>query len=188
MKKITLLLSSTLLLVSINLQAALPADSVWQLHANITEQNGKTLALKELAGKPRLVSMFYSSCPYMCPLIIDTALAVQHGLSTQERKKLSVIMISIDPKKDTPKVLQALMVKRKLNPNEWILARTDEKDVRSIAALLNIRYRELEGGDFNHTSVLILTDAQGRIIARTEKMGMQPEPEFIAAVKQELSK
>ncbi len=188
MKKITLLLSSTLLLVSINLQAALPADSVWQLNANITEQNGKTLALKELAGKPRLVSMFYSSCPYMCPLIIDTALAIQHGLSTQERKKLSVIMISIDPKKDTPKVLQALMAKRKLNPNEWILARTDEKDVRSIAALLNIRYRELEGGDFNHTSVIILIDAQGRIIARTEKMGMQPEPEFIAAVKQELSK
>ena len=167
-------------------KATLPADSVWQLNANITQQNGKTIALKELAGKPRLVSMFYSSCPYMCPLIIDTALAVQHGLSTQEREKLSVIMISIDPRKDTPKVLQALMASRKLNPNEWILARTDEKDVRSIAALLNIRYRELEGGDFNHTSVLILIDAQGRIIARTEKMGTQPEPEFLAAVKKAL--
>jgi len=163
-------------------KASLPADSVWQLNAHITDQNGKTIALKELAGKPRLVSMFYSSCPYMCPLIIDTGLAVQHNLSTQERAKLGVLMISIDPKKDTPKVLQALMTKRKLNPNEWILARANEKDVRSIAALLNIRYRELEGGDFNHTSVLILIDAQGRIIARTEKMGMQPEPEFLAAV------
>ena len=97
-------------------------------------------------------------------------------------------MISIDPKKDTPKVLQALMTKRKLNPNEWTLARADEKDVRAIAALLNIRYRELEGGDFNHTSVLILIDAQGRIIARTEKMGTQPEPEFLLAVHKLLKK
>ncbi len=171
-----------LLVVTSSAKASFPADSVWQLNAHITDQNGKTIALKELAGKPRLLSMFYSSCPYMCPLIIDTALAVQHDLSAQEREKLGVLMISIDPKKDTPKVLLELMTKRKLNPKEWTLARANEKDVRSIAALLNIRYRELEGGDFNHTSVLILIDAQGRIIARTEKMGTQPEPEFLATV------
>jgi protein SCO1 len=179
--KIALIIFAILFAAS-PVKAVLPADSVWQLNAHITDQNGKTIALKELAGKPRLLSMFYSSCPYMCPLIIDAGLAVQHNLSAQERAKLGVLMISIDPKKDTPEVLQALMDKRKLNPNEWILARASEKDVRSIAALLNIRYRELEGGDFNHTSVLILIDAQGRIIARTEKMGAQPEPEFLAAV------
>lgn len=179
--KIMLIIFALLFAIS-PAKAALPADSIWQLDAQITDQNGKTIALKELAGKPRLLSMFYSSCPYMCPLIIDTGLAVQHNLSVAERAKLGVLMISIDPKKDTPKVLQALMTKRKLNPNEWTLARADEKDVRAIAALLNIRYRELEGGDFNHTSVLILIDAQGRIIARTEKMGTQPEPEFMAAV------
>lgn len=179
--KIMLIIFALLFAIS-PAKAALPADSIWQLDAQITDQNGKTIALKELAGKPRLLSMFYSSCPYMCPLIIDTGLAVQHNLSVAEHAKLGVLMISIDPKKDTPKVLQALMTKRKLNPNEWTLARADEKDVRAIAALLNIRYRELEGGDFNHTSVLILIDAQGRIIARTEKMGTQPEPEFMAAV------
>lgn len=176
------LIFAVLLAMAMPVLAALPADSVWQLNAKITEQNGKTISIQDLAGKPRLVSMFYSSCPFMCPLIIDTAKAVQHDLSVQEREKLGVLMISIDPKKDTTKVLLELMTKRKLNPNEWTLARADEKDVRSIAALLNIRYRELEGGDFNHTSVLILIDAQGRIIARTEKMGTQPEPEFLLAV------
>jgi protein SCO1/2 len=176
------LLFAVLICISLPVAAALPADSVWQLKATITAQNDKIIPLKDLAGKPRLVSMFYSSCPYMCPLIIDTARAVQHDLSAQERAKLGVVMISIDPKIDTPAVLQALMTKRKLDSKEWILARAAEKDVRSIAAVLNIRYRELEGGDFNHTSVLILIDAQGRIIARTEKMGAQPEPEFLLAV------
>lgn len=178
--KIALVILALLVAIS-QVKAALPTDSVWQLQATITEQNGKRIALKDLAGKPHLVSMFYSSCPYMCPLIIDTAKAVQHDLSPQERVKLGVLLISIDPKNDTPAVLQALMSKRKLDPKQWVLARAEEKDVRSIAALLNIRYRELEGGDFNHTSVLILIDAQGRIIARTEKMGAQIEPEFLAA-------
>lgn len=188
MKKIILAVSATLLFAAANVQAALPSDSIWQLNANITQQDGKTMPLLNMAGKPRMVSMFYSSCPYMCPLIIDTALAVEHNLSAQERAKLNVLFVSIDPKRDTPAVLKALMQKRKLDETRWIFAKAPEADVRSLAAVLNIRYRELEGGDFNHTSVLILLDAQGRVLARTESMGMQPEPEFIAAVKKALSK
>ena len=92
-----------ILAIAMPVLAELPADSVWQLNAKITEQNGKTISIQDLAGKPRLVSMFYSSCPFMCPLIIDTAKAVQHDLSVQEREKLGVLMISIDPKKDTTK-------------------------------------------------------------------------------------
>ena len=109
-------------------------------------------------------------------------------MSVQERAKLNVLFVSIDPKRDTPEVLKALMQKSKLDETRWTFAKAPEADVRSLAAVLNIRYRELEGGDFNHTSVLILLDAQGRILARTESMGMQPEPEFIAAVKKALSK
>jgi protein SCO1/2 len=71
--------------------------------------------LASLAGKPRLVSMFYSSCPYMCPLIIDTALAVQHDLSKQQQAKLGIVLFSIDPKHDSPEVLQSLMQKRRLD-------------------------------------------------------------------------
>jgi protein SCO1 len=149
MKNKIALIIFTLMFATSPAKAILPADSVWQLNAKITEQNGKTIALKELAGKPRLVSMFYSSCPYMCPLIIDTALAVEHNLSTQERAKLGVLFISIDPKRDTPDVLNALMQKRKLDYSRWMLARASEADVRKVAAVLNIRYRELDGGDFN---------------------------------------
>lgn len=162
--------------------AALPADSVWQLNAGLTRQDGKQLHLADLAGKPRLVSMFYSSCPYMCPLIIDTALAVQHDLSKQEQLQLGIVMISIDPEHDRPEVLQSLMHKRRLDDRTWMLASADGRTVRQIAALLGIRYRQLEGGGFNHTSVLILIDAEGRIVARTEKMGAPADPEFLSAV------
>ncbi len=188
MKKNYAFLFTALLFASVSLQAALPDDSIWQLNVNITQQDGKILPLKNLAGQPRLVSMFYSSCSYMCPLIIDTALAVEHNLPQQERAKLGVVFISIDPKRDTPAVLKALMQKRKLDDTHWIFAHASATDVRRVAAVLNIRYRELEGGDFNHTSALLLVDGQGRIVARTETMGTQPDPEFLAAVQQELLK
>ena len=53
--------------------------------------------------------------------------------------------------------------------------------------MLGIRYRQLEGGDFNHTSAMILLDRSGRIVARTENLGPVPDPDFLAAVKRTLA-
>ncbi len=37
----------------------------------------------------------------------------------------------------------------------------DREVIRAIAGLLGIRYRELADGEFNHTPVLVLLDADG---------------------------
>jgi protein SCO1/2 len=55
--------------------------------------------------------------------------------------------------------------------------------VRQVAAVLGIRYRQLADGEFNHTSALVLVDARGRILARTETLGSKPDPAFVAAVR-----
>ena len=54
---------------------------------------------------------------------------------------------------------------------------------RDVAGVLGVRYRQLADGGFNHSSALILLDADGRILARTEKIGSQPDPDFVAAVR-----
>ena len=56
-----------------------------------------------------------------------------------------------------------------------------------VAALLGVRYRELADGEFNHSSALVLLDAQGRVVARTERLGPVPDPAFLAAVKSTLA-
>jgi protein SCO1/2 len=122
----------------------------------------------------------------MCPLLVDSGKAVQNKLSSAQRARLGLLFISMDPKRDTPKALAALVASRKLDGN-WTLARPAEADVRAIAGVLGVRYRQLADGDFNHTSALLLLDADGRILARTEKLGGVPDPEFLAAVRQAAS-
>ena len=164
----------------------LPSDSILQLGDTFTAQDGRTFTLAERRGKPQLVAMFYSSCKFMCPLLVDSARGVDHALSPSERARMNVLFVSIDPARDTPPVLAALAAKRKLDLSRWTLARTDDASVRKLAALLGVRYRKLADGDFNHTSALILLDADGRIIARTEKMGAVLDPEFMKVVKKAL--
>jgi len=73
--------------------------------------------------------------------------------------------------------------KRRLDLQRWTLAAPPAGDVRAVAGVLGVRYRALADGDFNHTSALVLLDAQGRILARSEQMGSRPDPEFVAAVR-----
>ena len=165
--------------------SGLPGDSVYQLDLPLLDQDGKAMAFASLRGRPRLITMFYSSCPYMCPLIIDTARMTERELDEAQRVKLAVLMVSFDTERDDPAALKALAEKRKIDTGRWTLARTDAGNVRKLAAILGIQYRQLDDGDFNHTSVLILLDAEGRVAARSEVMG-KTDPAFVDAIRRVL--
>ncbi|MDR2012252.1 MAG: SCO family protein [Rhodanobacter sp.] len=161
--------------------AALPGDSIYQIDVPLVDQDGHTLTLGERSGGPVVISMFYSTCPYMCPMIIDTIKRVDHALKANGRARLRVVMVSFDSANDTPPVLKASAVKHHVDFKRWTFARAEPDGVRSIAAALDIQYRALPDGSFNHSGVLTLLDAQGRIVARTEKLG-EVDPEFLKAV------
>ncbi|KGQ18792.1 SCO1/SenC family protein [Lysobacter dokdonensis DS-58] len=163
-----------------------PADSVYQLSMPLTDARGKTQDWRALEGKPRIVAMFYTSCPYMCPLIVESAKAVEHALPPAQRGRVGVVLISLDPARDTPAVLRETATKRKIDATRWLLAAPAPADVRKIAGVLDVRYRRLADGNFNHTSVLILLDARGRIVARTEQIGPKPDADFVSAVRAQL--
>ena len=167
--------------------AELPGDSLYLLQDRFTDQSGKAFSLVDRRGKPQVVAMFYTSCRYICPLIVDSAKGVDHALTPAERARLGVLLISIDPSRDDTAALASVARKRGLDPARWTLARTDAGTVRRVAAMLGVRYRALADGEFNHTSALVLLDAQGRVVARTERLGPIPDPAFLAAVKSTLA-
>ena len=164
----------------------LPNDSIYQLPVKLTDQHGKSWDWRGKRGKPQVVAMFYTSCQYICPLIVDSGKAVEHALTPAERGRLGILLISMDPKRDTPAALLSVANQRKLDPTRWSLASPEADDVRSVAGVLGVRYRALADGEFNHTSALVLLDSEGRIVARTEKIGSQIDVGFMVAVRRAL--
>ena len=166
----------------------LPRDSVYQLDVQLLDQAGRRQPWRAQRGKSRLVAMFYTSCQYICPLIVDSGKAIERELTPAEQARIGITLISMDPTRDTPRALSVVVARRKLDTRRWTLASPRTDDVRQIAGVLGVRYRELADGEFNHTSALVLLDAEGRILARTEKMGSKPDPEFVTAVKRAVSR
>ena len=151
--------------------AAEPSESVYQLEAPLTAQDGRAVGLDVYRGSPVLVTMFYASCQATCPLIIDTLRSVERKLPADQQKKLRVLLVSIDPEHDTPAALAATARERRIDTSRWTLAHADERTVRQVAAALGVQYRKLPDGQFSHATQISVLDAQGRIVTQSDRLG-----------------
>ena len=158
----------------------LPANSVYQLSVPLTDQEGRASTLADWRGKPVMITMFYSSCQFVCPRIVEALKKTQASLDPQHAK-LPVLMVTLDPARDDTATLKAMAEERHLDPKRWTLARTEARNVRKLAAMLGIQYRELPSGEFNHSSVIILLDAEGRVVGKTSVLG-EADPAFVKLV------
>ncbi|OOG54117.1 SCO family protein [Rhodanobacter sp. B05] len=159
----------------------LPGDSVYQLPVQLTGQDGRQQMLSARRGRPQLVTMFYTSCQMVCPLIIDSMRLTRNALDPAVRSRIDLLAVSFDPAKDDVAALRNYADRRKLDPRIWTLARAEPAQVRQLSGLLGLQYRRLPDGEFNHSSELVLLDADGRIAARTTVIG-RLDPSFVKAV------
>ena len=67
----------------------------------------------------------------------------------------------------------------------WFAHARRQPHVRRLAAVLGIQYKQLEDREFSHASALVLLDAEGRIVARSDRLG-EADPEFVAALRRVL--
>jgi len=163
----------------------LPSSSVYQLSLPLGDQNGRSVKLADWRGKPALISMFYTSCEFVCPRIIEGLKRTQRKIAEDGLPTVPVLLVSFDPQRDDAATLKKAAAEHGLNDDTWTLARAEPRDVRKLAALLRIQYKQLPSGDFNHSSVLILLDADGRIVGRTTVIG-EADPAFVKLAEKTL--
>jgi protein SCO1/2 len=161
---------------------ALPGDSLYRLNPLLTDQDGHAFALGTLQGAPVLVSMFYSSCEMVCPVLFETVAQTVKSLPAPARDRIRILMVTFDPERDTVAVLKETAEKHSCDQH-WSIVRGSPADVRQIAAALGVQYRRLASGEFNHSTSVLLLDAQGRITRRSGSLGAV-DPALVTALRQ----
>jgi protein SCO1/2 len=131
----------------------LPPDSLYQLHAEITTQQGSPAGFNLYQGHPTLISMFYGSCPSYCPMLITAVQVYESHLDEEARARLRVLLVSFDAVQDTPERLTELARLHRADSTRWTFASASEPSARRIAALLGFHYRQLPDGSFEHFEV-----------------------------------
>ncbi len=157
--------------------------SLYNLEAPLRGQDAREIGLDVYRGHPVMITMFYGSCPMACPLIIDTMRAIERDLDARQRADLRVLMVSIDPRRDTPRALAELAKTRRIDTTRWTLAQADEATVRKLAATLGIQYRELPSGEFSHASIITVLDGRGELLGQSTELG-RADPKLLEVLRQ----
>jgi protein SCO1/2 len=145
---------------------------------SLFNQDGRRVALKDFAGKVVVLTFFFASCSDICPMQLNILDALIETLQHDERERLALVGVTIDPARDTPERLKAFLGERDLDPKRWQLLTGSLEETAKAAADYGILVRPSPYGDLVHNSVYILIDGKG--IERFEFHGIATPREEIA--------
>ncbi|WP_417439612.1 SCO family protein [Idiomarina abyssalis] len=144
------------------------SQSVYQIDASWKTHQKNELKLSELEGTPVIISMIYGSCTTACPVLVHDVKRLYTELDEDTQKHVKLVMVSFDTNRDTPEALADYVKQYKLNNDNWLFLNGSEQDIRTLATVLGVRYRQRPDGDFDHSNLITILDKQGVIAERIE--------------------
>jgi protein SCO1/2 len=132
---------------------------------HLVDQNGKPFGDGDLKGKWHLVFFGYTNCPDTCPTTLNELSLALDRLGNA-RDAVGIVLISVDPERDTPEVLKSY-VESFDAPITALTGTADE--VAQAAKAYRVYYAKhprADGGyDMDHSAVIYVMDPEGRFVA-----------------------
>ena len=154
-----------------------PTDrSLYLIESKWTSDVGKTVSLRVLRGRPQIVALFFTRCEYACPIIVEDIKRIERSLPESLRTNVDFLLVSLDSERDTPEALHEFRQRKQLGLSHWSLLRGRADDVRELAALLGVNFRKDERGQFAHSNVITLLNAEGEVVFQQVGLNQSPLP------------
>lgn len=161
--------------------------SIYNLPSKWMNQNGEHLEMKDLKGKVLVMVMIYTSCKAACPRLVADMRDIEARLPKNIKPKVQLVMVSIDPKVDTPSRLKAFSIENKMEGNQWLFLRSTEENTREFAAVLAVNYKKISPMDFSHSNIISVFNADGELAYQQEGLGVNSD-ETIEKITEEAEK
>lgn len=127
------------------------------------DTEGKKIDLATLRGKPVLVSLIYTGCTDVCPLIIENLRpAIVAAQAALGEDSFTTITIGFNTKRDTPDRMRSFARERGIDLPNWLFLSGKQRDVEKLAAATGFTIVPTAGG-FDHTAQVSVIDPEGKI-------------------------
>lgn len=126
----------------------------------LTDQRGRRTSLEDFPGRPLLLTFAFGHCTTVCPTIVHD---VRIARAAANRPEVPLLIVSLDPWRDTPARLPSLASGWKLGPEDRVLSGSVEEVERALDALAVGRRRNGTTGDIDHAGTVMILDSRGYI-------------------------
>ena len=153
-------------------QSPLSELSVFNLPAEWTTHQNKDITLESLRGKVIVLVMVYTSCQAACPRLISDMKNIYTQLEKHNPDRLKMVLVSIDPKTDTPERLNSFAIENKIDQKPWLLLRSTEENTRELANVLAVKYKSISPIDFSHSNIISVFNSEGELVFQQEGLAL----------------
>lgn len=144
----------------------------------LVNQDGETMRFYSdlIEGKSVVISVFFTSCVGVCPVLSEKIAALQKRLGDRLGEEVHLISISVDPETDTPQRLKAYAERFEARPG-WYFLGGRKENVDWVLRKLGQYVTNKEG----HSNILLVGNSR---TGRWKKVfGLVPAEELLEAVE-----
>ncbi len=131
----------------------------------LTDQRGVQVSLASFRGRTALLTFAFGHCSTVCPAVVS---GLQAERRAANRPDVPIIVITLDPWRDTPDRLATIATHWDLSPGDYVLSGTVAEVGLALDALGIVRQRDERTGDVTHGTTVLVLNQRGRIAWRAD--------------------
>jgi protein SCO1 len=135
----------------------------------LTSQDNAQVALTDLRGKVVAVTFIYTFCVDTCPVLTPMMSFIQDQLGADFGAKIAFVSITVDPERDTPKVLKEYAQAFGANLAGWSFLTGPSDTIRDVTRRYGVFASKSTDGNVDHTFLTSIVDRRG--ILRVQYIG-----------------
>jgi cytochrome oxidase Cu insertion factor (SCO1/SenC/PrrC family) len=130
---------------------------------SLTDQTGATVTLAELKGRVWVADFIFTNCGGTCPMMTEKMRKLQDAMPAEIR----MVSFTVDPDRDTSKVLAAYAAERGATRDRWLFLTGDKQSLYDLCIKgFKLPLDESAGTPAEpiaHSTRFVLVDRQGEV-------------------------
>ena len=127
---------------------------------SLTDQQGKSLTLSDMVGKIWVADFIFTNCPTICPAMTQEMARLQSEFVADP---VYFVSFSVDPERDTPKVLSRYAAAYGADGRRWHFLTGEKEGIYKLAKDGFSLAAGHNGSEILHSTRFVLVASDGRI-------------------------
>lgn len=131
----------------------------------LVDGDGKTVTDRSLLGHWTLIYFGYTHCPDACPTALQDMAGAVDALPPEQRAKVKIVFITVDPERDTPKVMKEYV--SNFDAPIAVMSGSAEQVAKAAHGyrVFYAKHKTADGYEMDHSSIIYVMDPQGEFVA-----------------------
>ncbi len=127
------------------------------------DRSGRKVRLADYRGKPLVISMIFTHCPFICATTTRSLSALKLSQAAFGADSFGVLTVGFDTENDTPEAMDDFAKRMGIDLTNWEFVSSDPETVKKLSKDLGFTFYPTDEGGFNHITQTTFIDAQGKV-------------------------